>query len=807
MGGAAAAQTPSHPVKADLPPEDEIWYHAVQQESNGSMRYLRGSAKIELSDLSISADDIDFNSDTNWVIARGHVRMQHFATGDKVDADHGEYNLKTQEGKFYDVNGTSPAKIITGLNILTTTNPFYFHAQWADRIKDRYILHHGYLTDCKIPKPWWTFEAPVFDVIPADRAIARHTVFRLKHVPVFYLPYFYRPLGRNPRQSGFLTPEIGHSSQYGWVYGAGYYWAINRSYDMTAIVQDYTARGPVVRYDFRGKPNDVTDFNFYLFGVKDSGAPTNRSIKQGGEEFELTAKTEIMGFTGVLDYNYLSSLTFREIFSPAFSYPLWSQNNSIGFLQRHFQNDTYTVNIALEREQLFEAATPLNQTPNQVIIQKLPSLDFLGRDQEIVHGNFPVWFSFGTNAALLSRQEPVGRDTTTATDINPLNGLSVFSTGAVGRVDVEPRVTTEFSFKGFSLMPSINFGATDYSNSYSINTTSYTPSPPSVCAPYPNCSPDSTTNVALSSSNLFRKDADLTLDFRPPSLERIYSPPKWLHLGAGAKLKHVIEAEALYEYVTGINEFQKIIHFDATDIISNTNQLTLSLTNRLYRKDKNGNVSEVVTWRLAQARYFDPTFGGIVVPNQASCAANPDVLQPSQNPYCQRAVVLATEELTPIAFLDGPRNYSPLVSTLTFSPYTLLNLGWRTDYDPLRHKFLDQSIDIGTQYRSYSVRVSDTSISANPLLVPRANQISFGGGYGGPNRKGWNFTGNLVYDVTLARQLYDSVSTSYNTDCCGFSFALRDVNLGLRQEVQYLFSFSLANIGTFGSLPKPGRAY
>ncbi len=74
-------------------------------------------------------------------------------------------------------------------------------------MKDRYILHHGYVTDCKIPKPWWTFEAPVFDIIPGDRAIARHTVFRLKHVPVFYLPYFYRPLGRNPRAKRILDTQ------------------------------------------------------------------------------------------------------------------------------------------------------------------------------------------------------------------------------------------------------------------------------------------------------------------------------------------------------------------------------------------------------------------------------------------------------------------------------------------------------------------------------------------------------------------------------------------------------------------------
>ena len=370
----AFAQTAAHPLKADTPPEDEIWYHAVHQESSGAKRFLRGAAKIQLSDVSISADDIQFDSDTNWVIAKGHVLLDHFLTGEKMEADHGEYNLKTQEGKFYAVDGTSPAKIVTSPGVLTTTNPFYFQAKWAERIKDRYILHNGYLPDCKVPKPWWTFEAPIFDVIPGDRAIARRTVFRLKNFPVFYLPVFYRPLGKNPRQSGFLTPNAGHSTLYGYIVGAGYYWAINRSYDMTGIAEYFTNRGPAFRYNFRGKPNAATDFNFSLYSVDDITGGTNK-IKEGGTEFELTARTSILGFTGRVDYNYLSSYLFREAFSYSFVSALSSEVDSIGFLQRHFKDDVYTMNIVAQRTQLFETITypSLNEKPNQVIIQKLPS--------------------------------------------------------------------------------------------------------------------------------------------------------------------------------------------------------------------------------------------------------------------------------------------------------------------------------------------------------------------------------------------------------------------------------------------------
>ena len=746
-----AAQAPARPAKANLPPENEIWMEGVTQDSNQQWRYLKGAAKVQTSEMVISADQIDYNSDTHWAYARGHVHLQHFATGDILNADHGEYNLETEEGRFYQVNGTSPAKIISSPWVLSTTNPFYFQAQWAERIKNRYILHHGFVTDCKMPKPWWTFEAPVFDIIPGDRAIARHTIFRVKHVPILYLPYFFRPLGRNPRQSGFLTPNFGHSTIRGWMYGGGYYWAINRSYDLSAVLQYFTIRGPAETIDFRGKPTENSDFNFNYYAVQDKGYPVpNSSIRQdqGGQEFELTGRTQLWGFTGRLDYNYLSSFLFRQAFSSSFTSAISSEVSSIGFLQRHFKDDLYTVNIVGSRDTLFESVTQLNQPANDVVLQKAPSVEVLGRDQEIVSGPLPVWFSFTTTAGLLGRQEPT------------------FTTGwDVARTDFQPRVATNFSFKGFSLTPSMTLGATDYGKSYSANVG---------------------TDVVVANANLFRKDADFVLDFKPPPIEKIFVPPKWMHLGA--KVKHVVEADATYEYLTGIDQFEKIIHFDSTDIVSDTNQLTLSVTNRLYRKDKAGTVSEFLTWRVEQARYFDPTFGGAVVAGQ-------------------RNVVLASDQLTPFAFLDGPRTYSPIVSSLTASPYSFFSVEWRTNYDPRVRKIVGNTYNIGVHHGLFGASVGDTSITTNPLLAPQANQLVFGGGYGGSNRKGWNAAALVDYNLLTHQRLYEFIQGSYNTNCCGFSVQLRRFNLGIRNENQYLFSFSIANVGAFGSLQRQERIF
>jgi len=107
----------------------------------------------------------------------------------------------------------------------------------------------------------------------------------------------------------------------------------------------------------------------------------------------------------------------------------------------------------------------------------------------------------------------------------------------------------------------------------------------------------------------------------------------------------------------------------------------------------------------------------------------------------------------------------------------------------------------------YFVGVNDNALRTDPLLTPQSNQIAFGGGFGGANRTGWNFSGTVFYDELLNRRLFDLVTASYNTNCCGFSFQLRNFNLGIRQENQYLFSFQVANIGSFGSLQKQNRNF
>jgi LPS-assembly protein len=748
-----SSSLPAQQVKApaDLPaPGQNRFFAEKYQETRGDWTYLRGGCRIVTQEEEVNADEIDFNTVTNTAYLRGHVHYQNFSKGDKVEALRGEYNLKTQEGIFYTVKGTSPAHGIYEPWLLRTTNPFYFEGEWAERHHDRYIVHNGFLTDCNLPKPWWTLHAPMFDVIPNDRAIAHNALFRLKKYPIFYLPAFYRPLGRKDRQSGFLTPNIGNSSVLGTMIGEGFYWAINRSYDATYRIQDFTSRGYAHTLDFRGKPTQKSDFDFELYGVNDRGLPlgNGQTLKEGGLQFDLVAKTELPdGWVGKLDLRYLSSYLFRQSFTQSFNEAIFSEVNSVGYLQRHWQD--YTVNIGFERQQLFESIAP----GDLVNIQKLPSVDFIGKDKEFLIGSLPAWFSFDTNMSLLRRQEPTFQ-----------------TSNVVHRENVEPHVMTAFHFKGFELVPGLEFHGTNWGDSLAA------------------------TDV-LNRVSLFRKAADVTVEFLPPSLERIFPAPKWL----GQKIKHVIEPRVNYRYITGVDNFNNIIKFDETDFLSNTNQVKLSVINRFYLKNKQGQVNEFLDWEVAQERYFDPTFGGALVPGQPN-------------------VFSVTEDVTPFTFITRPRRYSPVDSILRVYAARGLDLDWRVDYDPVYQRFTNSIFYASYRVKqNYFISGGYRNLDPDPIIQaafgpsathpPYASQITTTLGYGGSLRKGWNAAVTAYYDLYKAQLEYFFFQATYNTDCCGFSLQARRFAFGTRNENQFLFSFTIANVGSFGTFRRQDRIF
>jgi LPS-assembly protein len=784
---AAPASQPNKRIYKPRPNAPPVgWWdvHAVEQYNDGQVRHLRGHAEMENVNMLFRADEIDYNDDTGDVQARGNIYFEQFERNEKIWADHMEYNTKTEKGKFYDVRGTTAPRIDTRPGMLTSTNPYYFEGKWAERVEGHYILYDGFLTNCRIPNPWWRLKGPRFNVVPQESAKAYRAVFLLRKFPLFYTPFFYKSLEKRPRRSGLLMPNIGHSSTRGYMFGVGAFWAINRSYDATYHVQDYTARGYAHHLELRGKPTDKADFDAILFGVQDRGlleSNGERGPKQGGITASVAGKADLGdGWTARGFINYLSSFTFREAFSDSFNEAVFSEVNSVAFLNKDWS--TYTVDAVVEHRQDFtsleitqtDPSGKQNTQTNAVVVKKLPEVDLSSRDHPVAD-DLPVWYSFDSSAGLLSRSQP-----DFLCDSNPSSCQQVYNndTQLLGRyqtsllntrMDFAPQITAALHLGDFHLVPSVKVDETFYGETQ---------------GPYED------GFLRVLPSDFLRSAREFKVDLVAPSFGRVFNRKSWL----GDKVKHVIEPRATYEYVTGIGQdFNKVIRFDQTDLLSNTNQVTFSLTNRLYAK-RGDDVSEIFSWELSGARYFDPTFGGAIIPGQ-------------------RNVLLSQIELTPFAFLDGPRTYSPIVSALRAQPKWNIAFEWRTDYDPARHGIVASTASADWRKtlphtdKDFFISVGQTEVHSDTTLLPSENQTRASLGIGNSTRRGWNAAFVAVYDNKVGILDFAIMQATYNTDCCGFSVQLVRYDFGTRDETQYRFAFAVANLGSFGTLKRQERLF
>ncbi len=760
-----AAKAPAPPPPESIP-EGQWEVDATDQKKEGARYWLRGNAWVESSRMLFEADEMDWDQESGDLHASGHVHMRNFEGKEDLWCERLEYNTEKGTGKFYDVRGQTVPRIITRPGVLTGTSPFYFQGEWAERVDERYILHNGWVTNCKMPRPWWRLTGRRFVIVPEEKALSYYSTFKLHGAPLFFTPYFYHSLQKQPRKSGFLMPSVSNGSIGGITFGSGYFWAINDSYDATYRFMDYTSRGFAHHLDLRGRPAAKTDFYVILYGVQDRGKPgTNPVEKYPGLSVYGTGRSDLGGgWTARADANYISSLNFRQQWSQSFNEFTGSEIRATAVLNKNWGG--YTLDAAFSRLQNFQSTEipsrnpetgELDYTPNKVTIRKLPELEFSGRDEPIWR-RLPAWFSFESSAGLLSRDYPIFDPTQTFIE-------NRFRTARLtNRENLSPRLTGAFRVGQVRFVPSVAIHETFYSEGQSLSNGLYQP-----------------TGI-----NIVRSARDFSLDIIFPSLARVYNKKTKL----GDKLKHVIEPRATYRYVTGIgSDFRSFIRFDQIDLLSNTNELELSLTNRLYAK-RGDSVQEVFSWTLMQSRYFDPTFGGALIEGQ-------------------RNVFDATARLSPFAFLTSPRSASPVVSALRISPVAGLGVRWQADYDPRTHAIMDSSLALDYRWNRYFLMVSDSLVHQDELLnrpLP-SNQYGFRVGYGDANRRGLSAFLDGVYDYVNSKILHSTVQVTYNTDCCGLSVQYIRQHFGLRDDTRTQFSFSIANLGAFGTLRKQDRMF
>ncbi|MCL5744845.1 MAG: LPS assembly protein LptD [Acidobacteria bacterium] len=733
----------------------------ISQQKQGSVYKLRGKARLQTSDFLLTADEIDYDEETSEAEARGSVYLKRFEGGEELWADRVEYNISDESGKFYNVRGSAPVQLDARPGLLTSSNPFYFEGKWAERIENRYILHDGFITNCKMPSPWWVLRGPKFDVIPGERALAYRSVLRLRGIPLFYAPVFYKSLEKAPRRSGFLTPNIGNSSQRGKMIGGGYYWAINRSYDLTYRGQYFTERGLAHNIDVRGKPREGTDFDGFLYGVNDRGQlmDNGERRKAAGFVVAVTGRSDLgKGFYGRAEINYLSSMRFRQAFSESFNEAISSEVDSTGFISKDWSS--YGLNFVFQRNEMFP--DPYREPDDTIVTRKLPEVEFSSRDRQVWHRGLPVWVSLDSSAGLLRRKQPA------------------FQTRQfLERADFEPRIMTALRWKGFNLIPSFSIRDSHWGERQG--------------------------NGQVLGQNINRNSREFSVALEAPSLARVYDSPGWL----GQKFEHVIEPSASFRYVTGVDSFDKLIRFDETDLLANTTEVEFSVVNRLWTKSRDGQVRDWMSWEVRQRRFFDPDFGGALVRGQRNVFLSSTELTAyafldQARRYSPVVNSLRAQPLDRLG-LEWRGDYDPLRGRFTNSSVTV-DTRSETYFLSLGHTKISCVPLVGLDPAQRDTFCADAP--SGQLLAPASNQLRATVGLGNENRRGWNAGVYVAYDYATSILQYVNTQITYNTSCCAFSGQYRRFNFGTRSgETQFRVAMVIANIGSFGTLKRQERLF
>jgi LPS-assembly protein len=509
------------------------------------------------------------------------------------------------------------------------------------------------------------------------------------------------------------------------------------------------------------QPSERTKLTLNYFEVNDkdkvvSERAPGRSIKAVGDTTDLP-----YGIRGVADVDYVSSLAFRETYSPTFTEAVNSEAHQVGFATRDF--GVYSANVYASRYEDFLSATLL--PGNAVIIRHEPEFSLEGMDKQT--GNSPLYFSFQSSAGEVGRTEP---------------GLELPSLTA--RLDVHPEVTLRLGeFWGFYLTPSAGIDAARYG-----------------------------TSLESDRDPLTRLMGDFRLDFRPPSLEKVFERTL-----LGRRFKHVIEPHVVYRLVKARDaaELADVVRSDSLDILSQTNEVEYSLTNIiLARKDvpegtaEKPQAQELFSWRITQKYFFDPTFGGVLSPN------SPIVWEP-------------TLSLTGFHYIPG-RRLSPVVSDVKIAPFSHFDTELKLDVSPYGKGILDSGVTSHLKLGPYGLAFTDFYINKNTYAFPSSATSGSAGSttsapttlpfsyhllnvlatFGEFDRKGFSGAAGANYNLVQKVAAGAVAQVSYNFGCFGLNFEYQRFSLtALRQEHVFRAAISLANIGTFGDFKPRDRLY
>ncbi len=445
---------PNRPGKFDDTPMSEaptyVSAKATRYEQEQEIATLAGDVVLRQGSMQAEADEARLHQLENRGELVGNVRLRDrnaLMVGDRAEIflDNGEAKVENAEYVVHSgkVRGS---------------------ALYAKREETAIIrLKDGTYTRCEPGENTWHLQGNNVTLNPATGfGSATNVTLRVKDVPVFYTPYIYFPID-DRRQSGFLAPSIGSSSDTGFSLQTPYYFNLAPNFDATLYPHLMTDRGLLMEGEFRYLTRS-SEGQFGAAYLDDSN--DDRKLQSEYEDQRWMYSWQHR--TG-LDSRWLAEVDYTDISDPYYFQDL-DTNLNISTKEHldqrgtlTYRGDNYTARLnahAYERATVADI-TPYERLPQVTLDGRLPfqpgglnfayKTEFVSFQRSLRTGNFFDEDGGPFNAA----GEPVG----TPWYDTRLKGL----TRAEGeRIHLEPGVSLPLNWSWGFLKPSVKYAYTQY---------------------------------------------------------------------------------------------------------------------------------------------------------------------------------------------------------------------------------------------------------------------------------------------------------------------------------------------------------
>jgi LPS-assembly protein len=516
--------------------------------------------QLDCKDMQFMATFLEIFNDKNLAIAQGDVVFE--ASGTRIYAERLEFNLKTKTGTFYNASGTAsmgnrPQQSMFG----TQPADAMF---WGEEIHKlgpkKYKLVRGNFTTCVQPTPRWDIGSDAITINLDDYALLTNSVFRVKGVPVMYLPLFYYPIQEDDRATGFLIPTYGASTVRGQTISNAFFWAIGRSHDAT-IFHDWfskTGQGTGAEYRYVLSPGSqgTSTVQFVNERATTEVSPDGVERQRDGSRSYSVRGNLIqrlpLGLRGRANVDYFSSITTEQRYQQDLFRSTQRNRRFGGNVTGNW--GAYIFSATADRNDVFYGE-------NYHTSGNLPRV-LISRSERPIAGTPLYWGVSGESVTLLR--------STTQDDVKANDqGLTRFDLHPVLRIPF-----TRWSF--LTANSAISWRGTYWTESLEENVQIAEP--------------------------VGRQYFEFQTRITGPVFNRIWNTPGNRF---AEKFKHVIQPTFTIRRITAIDSVDQIVKLEGTDFErGNQTQFVYGLSNRFYaKKDVSREIASVT---ITQTAYTDP---------------------------------------------------------------------------------------------------------------------------------------------------------------------------------------------------------